>query len=1521
MHEQQFPLTPWQRENLPGDQNGLISWQIFCVTLHARFERHALAEAIQEMRSRRDNFRIKLTPTADQQRFIQRNELGVEQLELRILQRDASKRPLIEDILFEIDHASSHSPSCAFYVSGVTPSSFSLSIAYSPAIADPHSIYLIADDIARLYQAKISGEVTSLQDPASYFSYIGGEYAKPRPAAEHRAIVKECSEVVIPMYSNDLHCSGAGTIAQMRSRIDEELSESISKLSAQSRCQSHEVLYSAAVSYLSQLVDQADVPAIVASIRGDYDGDKNLAGPCSVVLRVQNHVNSTASFADNLKQLASSLRNARNDHGFCSGVPAPAAECASSRQAGVIVWINLLATPELISCRDEFIASVPVRREQRFIWMDFHFREDRSPSHVSFSCNNLEDSFARSFFDGLLSFIRAVVRSPESGLLAHRLVSESEQNELLLNSNGNKSSYPAACVHELFERQAELTPHRTAIEFKGQSLTYAELNRRSNGFARRIVSIRPPARSRGRGNYLIGICVDRSLEMVVGMLGAMKAGYAYVPIDPSYPEERMAFLVKDAAIDILLTRRHLAEKLASLDRRIICLDEEVTTQSESFDEYATRNIPTEHVNVTPNDPVAVLYTSGSTGLPKGVFISHKGLVSRLHWMRSSFPFTEDEVAGHIAQLPFVRALWELFIPLTGGTKVVIIDLDTTKDPEKLSRCIGEHKITRLVTAPSLAQTLTSLPDTAVQGLRALKYWFIGGEPLHRKIVTSIRRALPEVFVCNLYGATEVHSFASYYPVLDMADETSRVPIGRPISDTSMLILDRHQRILPAGVHGEICVLGDGVAGGYLNQPELTVEKFIHHRFTDFWSGQLYRTGDIGCRLPDGSTMFVSRMDHQVKIRGIRIELGEVETALLAKEDIDKAVVVSSEFSPNDSRLVAYVVPRYYKENLGLREWRRKYVYLLRRFLERKLPAFMIPSYFVLMEKLPLNAYGKVLRKELPAPSLDSVGSIGYCAPRNEREILLCEIWEHALGIDKVGVLDNFFDLGGHSLLAARIKAGVDDAFSIDLPLREIFERPNISELASTIEKHVGRRLERPVLARTANRTRVSLTEEMRFWEPALWKRSSLSHFSLEILGEVDVDALRNSLAFLIERHDALRMAFERTEHGTYMAPTSDAYLDFEVIDIRGDLCSSQVSELFEKEIVREKVRGLLGKPLDVGCGCLTRWALIRVRPLESVFVGILDHVVVDGASMTILKRELRLAYEAYCKGSRPDLPPFVFGYFDYAHWQERYRQTNAYVAEKEARKGYLNDICSSLKPIRVRHTSDAQRNFHSVHSIDANTQRELSDFCARARITESMLHTAIFHLAVFNTLQLDDIVLMVPASGRRFPELQEVVGLFSYNMFVRSVLATGMSLAELMSETRRNALVAYGNGYIHLERSDIARDMPSCDFCFTYRDFPGNAPWELFNLQIKPVGFVERLESATLNVVGEKSFKLVTRMEKEGGHLVADIIGSGLMFSNASFEKFNSRFLFALRELVRVSDLSLTVGDFLFREEALISRA
>ncbi len=603
------------------------------------------------------------------------------------------------------------------------------------------------------------------------------------------------------------------------------------------------------------------------------------------------------------------------------------------------------------------------------------------------------------------------------------LLTEAERLTLLVEWNDTQASYPKnLCIHELFEAQVERSPDAIAVVFKEKQLTYRELWARANQLAHylRVLGVGP--------EVLVGICTERSLEMVVGLLGILKAGGAYLPLDPEYPLERLAFMLSDAQVPVLLTTEHLVEGLPTTWAQVICLD----SDWESIAQHSEANPP--H-STTPDNLAYVIYTSGSTGRPKGVEIQHSGLVNLVTWHQRVYNVMPIDRATQLAAPAFDASVWELWPYLTLGASIHILGEETRVSPSKLLAFLAESAITICFLPTPLAEAILAEQWPHDLALRAL---LTGGDKLYR----VPQKALPFCLV-NHYGPTENTVVATWAPVAAVRSTDAPPPIGRPIANTQIYLLDSDLQLVPIGVTGELHIGGDGLARGYLNRPELTSEKFIPNPNSNLPGARLYKTGDLARYLPDGNIEFLGRIDHQVKIRGFRIELGEIETVLGRHPSVREAVVLAREDEPGDRRLVAYIVTE--KKSTPASE--------LGRFLEEALPDYMIPKAFVMLDALPMTANGKVDRRALRVPDQARPELLlTYVAPRTPVELVLGEIWTQVLGVKQVGIHDNFFELGGHSITAGQLVSRLGESFCVELSLDSFFEVSTIAELAVVIEE-------------------------------------------------------------------------------------------------------------------------------------------------------------------------------------------------------------------------------------------------------------------------------------------------------------------------------------------------------------------------------------------------------------------------------------------------------------------------------------
>ena len=611
-------------------------------------------------------------------------------------------------------------------------------------------------------------------------------------------------------------------------------------------------------------------------------------------------------------------------------------------------------------------------------------------------------------------------------LTAEQLLLWRKQLENRSSRNNTSYEHPRnKTLHRLFEEQAARTPKMVALVFAAQQLSYAELNERANRVARQL-------RSMGVGaGMLVGLYCERSLEMLVGMLGILKAGGAYVPLDPSYPQERLSYILRDAQIEILLTQDRLPSPVPGSELRRLCLD----SDWEIIAEHNAENLSEE----TVSESVAyVIYTSGSTGKPKGVQIPHRAVVNMLDSMRRQPGLAEVDTVLARTRVSFDMSVFELFLPLVVGARLVIAGDDVVADGDRLSQMLATCGATAMVATPA---TWLMLIEAGWQGQRGLKI-FCGGEAMSRHLADQLLERAAEVW--NLYGPTETTVWSS----LARVQQDDGLPvIGGPINNTQLYVLDQDFCLPPRGVSGELCIGGLGLADGYLNRPDLTAEKFIPDPFSQTSGARLYRTGDGVRVLSDGNVEFLGRLDHQVKLRGFRIELGEIESALYEHPSIRESVVILGGNNAGDKRLIAYLVIENGVELAGIE---------LRHLLQEKLPAYMIPSEFVSLDHMPLTLNGKVDRKALPALAGKQLSQEKHLViPCTPLEKSLADIWTEVLQLEKIGADDNFFELGGHSLTATRVISQIRDRLQTEISLQEFFNSPTVAELAQRIESGIS----------------------------------------------------------------------------------------------------------------------------------------------------------------------------------------------------------------------------------------------------------------------------------------------------------------------------------------------------------------------------------------------------------------------------------------------------------------------------------
>jgi amino acid adenylation domain-containing protein/non-ribosomal peptide synthase protein (TIGR01720 family) len=836
------------------------------------------------------------------------------------------------------------------------------------------------------------------------------------------------------------------------------------------------------------------------------------------------------------------------------------------------------------------------------------------------------------------TLLASLALDPSAPVCAAEILGAREKRRLLVELNQTVADFPSdQCLHQLFEAQAAATPDAPAVAFDGRTLTYAELNSRANRLAHYL-------RRRGVGrDTLVALCVERSLEMIVGLVGIMKAGGAYVPLDPEQPASRLAYQLEDSRSPVLVTQRALCARLPEFAGEVICLDEEAAP-------FASEDERDPSAVCVPSDCAYVIYTSGSTGIPKGVAVTHRGAVNYTAFIMRKLGLDAGARRPlHFATVSTISAdlgNTAIFPALASGGCLHVIPYATATDGARFAKYVSTNGIDVLKIVPShLGALLAAAKDAHILPRQFL---IMGGEALSFELLERIRKSPAGCRVINHYGPTET-TIGSLICTPD-DERTDRavsatVPIGRPIANTEAFILDQNLQPVPVGVAGELLIGGAGLARGYVNKPEQTAEKFIKHPFSDEAGARLYRTGDLARFLPDGQIEFLGRVDHQVKIRGFRVEPGEVEARLKEHTQVRESVVVAREDERGHKRLVAYIVARQ-GTSFAVAE--------LRGFLQQSMPDYMIPSAFVLLKALPLTANGKVDRAQLPDPATATADAQQiYLAPRTAAETKLAEIWQQVLGLPRVGVNDNFFELGGDSILSLQIIAKANGE-GLRLTPKQLFDSPTVAALAAAVIDNAP-----AICAEQGEVTgEVPLTPIQRwFFEHDF---ADLHHWNMSLVLEarraVDPTLLERALHSLLRHHDALRLRFTRTEQGRSQssAPHTNAPL-LEVVSLAKLSVEAQATA-FEREATR------IQSTIDLTSGRLLRAAWFDYGADEpGLLLLAAHHLCVDGISWRIIAEDLQRAYEDLEAGREAHLPAKT------TSWQEWAGQLSERATSREVK--------------------------------------------------------------------------------------------------------------------------------------------------------------------------------------------------------------------------------------------------------------
>ncbi|MEH2381704.1 MAG: amino acid adenylation domain-containing protein [Nostoc sp.] len=1087
-----------------------------------------------------------------------------------------------------------------------------------------------------------------------------------------------------------------------------------------------------------------------------------------------------------------------------------------------------------------------------------------------------------SHFENLLS---AIASNPQQRVSELPLLSTSERQQLLFEWNDTNREYlKDKCIYELFEDQVDSTPDAVAVVFQEQQLTYQQLNGRANQLANYL-------RTLGVGaEVLVGICVERSLEMVVGLLGILKAGGAYLPVDPTYPQERLSYMLRDAGVKVLLTQKNLLSSVPSHTAQMVCLD----TDWQAIEQHSQENLVS---SVGADNLAYVIYTSGSTGQPKGVMNTHQGIRNRLLWMQEAYQLTSSDRVLQKTPFSFDVSVWEFFWPLLTGARIVVARPEGHKDTNYLINLIAQEQVTTIHFVPSMLQAF--LQEDSLEDCSSLKRVFCSGEALS----FELKERFFEYFECefhNLYGPTEAAIDVTFWQCQPQLN-CQLVPIGRPIANTQIYILDQQMQPVPIGVTGELYIGGDGLARGYLNRPELTQERFVLNPFSSDKSARLYKTGDLARYLCDGNIEYIGRIDHQIKIRGFRIELAEIEAVLSSHPQIQQAVVIVTEDTFSNKKLVAYVVSE--QETLSNHQ--------LREFLQQQLPAYMVPSAFVSLDTLPLTPNGKIDRLALRVPDGDIEPEGEYVAPRTPSEEIIADIFALVLGIGTVGIHDNFFELGGHSLLATQLVSRLRQSFEVQIPLQAVFATPSVAQLDQTIAqlRAEGQSLNLPPMERIAPDTEkipLSFAQERLWFLDQLEPDSAAYNMpaAVRIEGNLQPTALERSISEIIRRHQVLRTNFAKQDGEAIQIihPASDWQMT--TIDLQALSANQRETE------IQSLATTEAAKPFNLATDSLIRGTLLALSDSEHVLLLTMHHIVSDGWSIGVFIQELTTLYYAFVEGKPSPLPELPIQYADFALWQRQWLQGE----ELQKQLNYWQKQLAGA-PALLELPTDYPR--PAVQTFRGGRQSlQLSKILTEGIQTLSRQEGVTLFVTLFTTFTCllyyytgqEDIVVGTAVANRNRAEIEELIGFFVNQLVLRTDLTGNPTFKELLERVREVALEAYAHQDLPFETLVRAMKLernPSRTPLFQIKFVFQNTPISDIKLSELNINLIEVANETT-------KFDLLLNMEETNQGLSGSLQYNTALYESTTITRFLEQFKTLLSHIVVQPNIRLnTIKEIL----------
>ncbi|HWV14493.1 MAG TPA: amino acid adenylation domain-containing protein [Cellvibrio sp.] len=1407
----------WLASQFGDDANCAFNESVF-IHLKGKLNEQALEAALGNLILRHESIRSCFSSDGHQMVFYKDRLIALTRYDYQA-QTEAEAQARLTSLcreLVEKPFDLFNGPLARFDLIKFAPQQYSLVLTFHHSVCDGWSLYVIADELGHLYSAQVENRIADLPPAPSFAEYAvwerGEETAQLRADSLRywqQQYAKGAPSLELP-YDNARPKQRSFAAQRMDKNLPMDLVGQLKKLAAANRSTLISTLMAGFVTYLHRLSGSQEIVLGVPFAGQMAKGEHALIGHCVNIIPLYFQLDGKQSFRDIITLVQQKMLEAFEYQYLTYGtlLQSIEAERDPSKPPLVSVIFNVdqegEASEAYVDLAMQF-GSNPRTFENFDINMNITLSARSAVMECTYNTGLWRKSTMERRLAELDEFYARLQTNADKPVGEIEFLLEADRQAIVSRWSKSQRDYSSArnSLHGLIEAAVDQFPDEIAVIAEDAQLTYTQLDERANRLAHYLIAQGVGAES------MVPIMMERSLEMVIAINGVLKAGGAYLPLDPEHPLDRIEYILEESAAKLVLTQARFSSNLpASIAQ--FALDT-------GADTLANFSQARPNLSIAPDQLAYVIYTSGSTGKPKGVMNEHQAVRNHMLWMDEVYQLKPTDKVLQKTPYTFDVSLWELFLPLISGSKLIMAKPGGHKETGYLIDLINQHQITYTHFVPSMLYLF--LLEADQQKCPSLVRILASGEAVSKDLEQRFVKAFPDVELWNLYGPTEAAIHVTYW-LCGRGDASSTVPIGYPLTNTRLYVVDESLKLQPPGVPGELLLAGVQVARGYVNRPDLTQDRFIADPFVQDYPGRVYRTGDLVRMRDDGVVEYIGRNDFQVKLRGQRIELGEIEAVISQYPGVTQSVVLAREDRANDQRLVAYLMTQdgSAPDNQALRD-----------HLRLSLPDYMVPSHFVVLEKFPLTSSGKVDRKLLPAPVLGEVDEASFALPENAIEEQLVEIWREILGLEKVGATNDFFELGGHSLLGTQMFARVKNLFGVNIGLRKLFEAPTIRQLAAVIQHETASgNLQSKILPRGAGEQTIASTQQQRVWYLEQIEPDSFAYnlpASFRLRGQLNLSALQQTFATIEQRHELLRAGF-RTEAGKLVVNLRES-LGLDITPV--PLSHYGASNLDELKLVLRKEAA---QPFNTETGPLFSVRLIQLDKDDYVLFLMIHHLVFDGWSFDILLKEMCSLYNAYAQGLPNPLPALPVQYPDYALWQKTWLESDAVKKQLNYWMQQLGGVLPVLDmPLdKVRPAHQAHRAEGINFFFDEPLLQQLEEFGNRQGATLFMVIIGLYALLLHRYSRQEDILVSVPVSARNQMEISGLMGPFINRLVCRFNIKPQRSFASWLQEVKKTLLEAMDNQDTQFETlvhslnppRDAARP-PLVQTLFSYQDVRNRA--------------------------------------------------------------------------------------------------